>query len=184
MDRDDVGTVDNPRLGWEQEAPQAPDGVPEAHEGGPDSPKARSCGNELQERQLEVEDIVCSLPADVRDALAEESVMGLLMQWEGELPDPESFSKYPDYVQEALVKWGDVRTVRESERLDKIVDSTSKSVAREQWMTFGLNMLFALLTFAAFLCTGSWVSFGLMAVPAITIAVNVRNRENERERKE
>lgn len=103
------------------------------------------------------------------------------MQWEGELPDPESFSKYPDYVQAALVKWGDARTVRESDRLDRIVDDTSKSVTREQWMTFGLNVLFAILTFLAFIFTGSWVSFGLMAVPAITIAVNVRNNKGERE---
>ena len=137
-------------------------------------------GNEREKGRLKVaEDYFDSLPADARDELAEEHFMGLVTQWSGELPAPESFLKYPEYAQRAMVSWNDARTIEESKRLDRIVDSSIKSVTREQWLTFALNVVFSGLTFAAFVTTGSWVSFGFMAVPAITIAVNFKNSKKK-----
>lgn len=139
-------------------------------------------GDERKEGRLKVaEEYFDSLPADARDELAEERFMGLVTQWSGELPAPESFLKYPEYAQRAMVSWNDARTIEESKRLDRIVDASIKSVTREQWLTFALNFVFSVLTFAAFVTTGSWVSFGFMAVPAITIAVNFKNSKKKDE---
>lgn len=80
-----------------------------------------------------------------------------------------------------MVDWNNARTIDESNRLDKIVDASTKCVAREQWFTFVLNLSFAAMTLVAFVMTGNVVSFGFMAVPAISIFVNVRKRKMDDE---
>ena len=39
------------------------------------------------------------------------------------LPHPESFARYPDHVQERMMRWNDAFTVDESARQDRLVDA-------------------------------------------------------------
>ena len=100
--------------------------------------------------------------------------------WAGLLPDPDSFAKYPEYVQRSMVAWNDAQILDDSKRMDRLVDTAAKTVSREGVFTFVLNLVFALLAFAGFLITGSMASYGMLAIPGISIAVNVAQKNRER----
>lgn len=182
MGYDNDGIADDPRIRQQQDAGEDAQRVEEAHE-------RESCRTEKgcrdDERETEREEIarkvLDALPADVIGEIIEERHESLITQWSGELPDPDSFSRYPEYAQRAMVDWNNARTIDESNRLDKIVDASTKGAAREQWLTFVLNLSFAAMTLIAFVITGDVVSFGFMAVPAISIFVNVKRRKRDDE---
>lgn len=100
--------------------------------------------------------------------------------WAGLLPDPDSFAKYPEYVQRSMVAWNDAQILDDSKRMDRLVDTAAKTVSREGVFTFVLNLVFALLAFAGFIITGSMASYGMLAIPGISIAVNVAQKSRER----
>ena len=102
-----------------------------------------------------------------------------ITEWVGDLPDSDSFAKYPDYAAQAIVAWGNARIIDESERLNRLVDASIESVKREQRMNFMLNALFAILSFIAFVVTGSLWSFSLMAVPVVSVVVNIKDKDKE-----
>lgn len=132
-------------------------------------------------------------PSDIKqavlDAIPDDELLDMLAeyreqritQWSGELSDPESFSKYPPDVQQAMVQWNNARTIDESRRQDRLVDAIIEESKRENWQTFVLSLVFAAFAFIAFIVTGSAWSYGMLAVPGASIVVNfVRNhRKND-----
>ena len=108
----------------------------------------------------------------------------LVKGWSGLLPDPESFLAYPPEVQQSMVSWNDAKIVDESKRLDKLVDASIEEAKRENTLSFALNVLFLLGSFAAFMITRDPLSFGFLSVPGVTIAVNVwKDRKDSKDQK-
>ena len=91
----------------------------------------------------------------------------LVKGWSGLLPDPDSFSKYPQHVQDSMVAWNNAKILDESKRLDKLVDAGIKQVSRENVFSFVLNAGFAIVSLIAFIATRDPASFGFLAVPGI-----------------
>lgn len=96
----------------------------------------------------------------------------LVKGWSGLLPDPESFLKYPKPVQDSMVAWNDAKIIDESRRQDKIVEAGIKEARRENTFSFVLNAGFAVISLIAFLATKDPASFGFLAVPGVSIAIN------------
>lgn len=67
--------------------------------------------------------------------------------------------------------------------MDKIVDSAIKEVHRDTTFSFVLNLVFAIATLIAFVLTGSAWSYGMLAVPGISIAINLaKEKKGDREK--
>lgn len=105
----------------------------------------------------------------MRELLAEAM---LVKGWSGLLPDPESFLQYPESVQERMMSWNDAKIIDESKRLDKLVDADIRQSSVDSLMSFLINIVFALISFLAFVITGNPASFGFLAVPGVSIAIN------------
>lgn len=71
-----------------------------------------------------------------------------------------------------MVAWNDARILDESRRLDRIVDAGIKQSRVDGICSFLLNAGFAVMSMAAFIMTGNPASFGFLAVPTITVAIN------------
>lgn len=170
MRHDDYGPADDSRNEREQEASSHGEGIAQEDARGRAKPDDSRCNNEREDELKPLErEIVDSAPEEVREYLAEAM---LVKGWSGLLPDPESYSMYPKHVQDKMVAWNDAKILDESKRLDKLVDSSIKQANRENLFSFALNFLFAALAFVSFLATSSPASFGFLAVPGVTIAIN------------
>lgn len=103
--------------------------------------------------------------------------------WSGPLPSPDVLSLYPDEIQDKIVAWSDTQIMGAARRADYIaeteriaIEGDKASKTRSQWMSFGINIAFLAAAFLSFVFTnGNVASFGFLAVPGITIAVNVVN---------
>ena len=189
-DHDHVGIADDTRHGLQQGTQQAREGIPPANEQGGEIEPVGSGSNELAPQlETKVKGFIDSLTEDEKLALAsnqeDEIVATVMSTWSGMLPDPGSFSQYPDYAQRQMVAWNDARILDESKRHDKITDAAISQANKGQWLSFVLNALFAVLSFAAFIVTGSIVSFGFLAIPGISVVFNiVQNSKDKKESKE
>ena len=99
--------------------------------------------------------------------------MGVSESYSGMLPKPDDFNKYPINVQERMCRWNDAFTIDESKRQDRLVDAEIEQARKGMWiscMLFALAMLFCLV---CFLITGSQWSFGFLAVPVVSMIVNL-----------
>lgn len=127
-------------------------------------------GHDERSELAEAEEaIVESAPKEIQDYLAKAM---LFQGWSGLLPDPDSFSKYPQDVQDSMVAWNNAKILDESKRLDKLVDAGIKQVSRENIFSFILNLGFAILSAVTFILTGNLVSFGFLAIPSVSIVFN------------
>lgn len=172
MSNDDFGITDNPRADNQQEVGEGIQGIPQAHDEKHDRPETSSSNDE---RQAVVRKIIESIPEEELGILFAQLEQSQITQWQGELPDPDSYNKYPDFAQHAMVEWNNARTVDESKRLTMLAESIKKGVVRDQWLSFILNTSFALMSFISLLVTGSALSFGFLAIPAVSVAVNIVN---------
>lgn len=139
-------------------------------------PADGGCDDELQVVNAKIaEKIIDSIPSEaMQDAVQLVAAESHSVQhWAGLLPDPDSFSKYPEEVQRAMVAWNDAQIIDASKRLDRFADAAVSSIERDSVLTFSLNLVFAILSFIAFIVTGSVWSYGLLAIPGVSIAVNV-----------
>lgn len=96
----------------------------------------------------------------------------LVKGWSGLLPDPDSFKKYPEHVQDSMVAWNDAKIIDESKRLDKLVEASIRETSKENTFSFILNAGFALISMVVFLATKEPMSFSFLAVPGISIVIN------------
>lgn len=107
----------------------------------------------------------------------EESLNRLFIErseiWSGLLPDPESFSKYPDFAQRKMIDWNDAQIIDESKRNDKIIEAAIKQLKWGQILSFLVNVLSIAAAFWCFNTTGNAASFGFLAVPGAAIVVNI-----------
>lgn len=90
----------------------------------------------------------------------------------GALPPPDIYYAYEPEDRERMCRWNDSGTVDESRRQDEIVAAEIKQGARSQLFSFVLNMSFLAASFASFVLTQNPASFGFLAVPGLTVAVN------------
>lgn len=79
-----------------------------------------------------------------------------------------------------MVAWNDAQILDESKRNDKLTDAFISQKKVGQWLTFLINGIFTLVTFVAFLITRDPASFGFLAIPGVTIAINVWQSKHDR----
>lgn len=99
--------------------------------------------------------------------------MGVSESYSGMLPKPDDFNKYPSEVQERMCRWNDAFTTDESDRQDRLVDAEIAQAHKGMWISGVLFMLAMLFTLVAFLVTESQWSFGFLAVPVVSMIVNL-----------
>lgn len=170
MQNDDHGIVDDSRPEQQPEIARNEEGIPEEDERSGSMPDV---GGRDDEHSREIEKaegaIIESAPEEIREYLAESM---LVKGWSGLLPDPDSFKKYPEHVQDSMVAWNDAKIIDESKRLDKLVEASIRETSKENTFSFILNAGFALISMVVFLATKEPMSFGFLAVPGISIVIN------------
>lgn len=184
MSHDYDGTADNPRNEREREDHENVSSFPEGYADVNAGAENGCRHDELAD--LKEEAIRKALTdisgADLGEAIAEVEI-AKYAEWSGLLPNPESFARYPEYAQRAMVEWNNANTIGGSKRMDKIVDSAIKEVHRDTTFSFVLNLVFAIATLIAFVLTGSAWSYGMLAVPGISIAINLaKEKKGDREK--
>ncbi len=170
MSDDNNGIVDDPRSGQQQEASENAEGCKKAD--GERDPHADDCCliNEQEDDLEKIEDLLNAVPEPLREIISEAMIT---KSWSGILPDPGSFSAYPEWVQHKMTDWNDAKIIDESRRLDKMTEAAISHIRLESVLTFLINAIFAVIAFLAFIWTLDPASFGLLSVPGITIAVNL-----------
>lgn len=140
--------------------------------------------NKLDEaaRKKLLADLLDGDPSELLLSIINVEQQEISKQWSGILPDPESFKQYPKDVQEHMVAWNDAQILDESKRLDKFADAAVKNVRVDSILNFILNLSFAVGSFAAFIITGNVWSYGMLAIPGISIAVNLVNHHRARKK--
>ncbi|MCI1902033.1 MAG: hypothetical protein LKI93_04810 [Bifidobacteriaceae bacterium] len=102
-----------------------------------------------------------------------ELLAGASESYSGMLPRPEDFKKYPKEVQERMCRWNDAFTIDESRRQDSLVENEISQSHTSMWITSVLFLVTLVLSFIAFLVTSSPWSFGFLAVPVVSMIVNL-----------
>lgn len=172
MSDDNSRIVDDPRPGQQPQTRTDAQAIQDADDQQHQGTKS-GCSDDEQETDQE------ALVEKILDAIPEEEIERLLLgrvsvqQWRGLLPDPESFAGYPEYVQKQMVAWNDVQIIDESKRNDRITDAVISTRKWSQVLSFVINIVFVGVTFVSFLITNNPASFGFLAIPGVTIAINV-----------
>lgn len=170
MRDDDHGIVDDPRPGRQQEDQGDASRIPEEDERRGEEPDDRRRDDELEK---EIERSEGSITDPSSEAAREIIAEALLIKgWSGLLPDPDSFDRYRPDVQDHMLAWNDAKILDESKRLDKLVDANIAQTRRDGTMSFIVNLSFAAIAFLSFIITKDPASFGFLAVPGLTIAIN------------
>lgn len=99
--------------------------------------------------------------------------LGVSESYSGMLPKPDDFNEYPAEVQERMCRWNDAFTTDESNRQDRLVDAEIAQARKGMWISGALFMIAMLFALVAFLVTESQWSFGFLAVPVVSMIVNL-----------
>ena len=104
-------------------------------------------------------------------------------QWVGLLPDPATFSQYPQKVQESILSWNNATILDGSERETKMVDSFIRHRKWAQIFSFLINMGTPIAGMVAFVMTGEHACLTSIGVPVISIGVNVwKDKQEEKDK--
>lgn len=157
------------------EAGTAPGGIDavRADESGPSDEEPHRHLDARTNADVEAQDDSEIADRDIPQIVAALMRMGVSESYSGMLPKPEDFNKYPVNVQERMCRWNDAFTIDESKRQDRLVDAEIDQARKGMWISgalFALAMLFGLV---CFLATGSQWSFGFLAVPVVSMIVNL-----------
>ena len=106
-------------------------------------------------------------------------------EWSGLLPDPDSFARYPRFVQEKMIAWNDAQILDESSRSDRLTLAAISQAKASLFLSGAIQIFSLLAAFIAFIITESSLSFGFLTVPVATIVINVaiKVRRGRRKRK-
>lgn len=94
--------------------------------------------------------------------------------WSGMLPPPDDFAKYPQAVQERMMRWNDAWTTDESARQDKLVDAQVQQAAKGP-----RRALIVVLTAFALAAVSQWVfqstvlAVAFLGAPILLFASNL-----------
>lgn len=183
MSHDYDGTADNPRNEREREDHEDVSSLSEGN-AGVNAGTADGCGHDALAdlKEKAVRKALADISGeDLGEAIAEVEI-AKYAEWAGLLPDPESFSQYPEYAQRAMVEWNNANIIDGSKRMDRIVDSAISAVRRDAFFSFVLNLVFAISAVVAFILTGNAWSYGMLAVPGISIAINyVKDKKSNKD---
>ena len=94
-------------------------------------------------------------------------------EWSGLLPPPSEYNRYPEDARRKMLEWNDAQILDASRRNDGLARGEIAQGRREQWFSFILNIAFLGAAFFSFAMTQNAASFGFLAVPGVTIAVNL-----------
>lgn len=184
MSNDNHRFVDNPRSRQQQAISENDSSFKEKDEEKHCNAE-KDCG--VDEYRGEIEKIksdLLTLPAEGQEELLDSLAINLSREevWSGLLPDPDSFGRYPEDVQKHIVAWNDAQILDESKRNDKLVEAFIKDKRRGVVVSFLINFLFLAAAFVSFIFTHDPASFGFLAVPGVTIAINVikENRDEDK----
>lgn len=98
----------------------------------------------------------------------------LVKGWSGLLPDPDSFGKYPEHVQDSMVAWNDAKIIDESKRQDKLVEAEIRQGRNGQIASTAIMILALLLAAIVGIVTGNAVMSGaFLVLPFATIIGNL-----------
>lgn len=100
-------------------------------------------------------------------------------QWSGLLPSPDVFDQYPEETKASIISWNNALIIDESRRADKLTDAAISQSRAELYLNFAVNVVFTVSSLVAFVATGDAASFGFLAIPAVTVAVNIYRRKKE-----
>lgn len=181
MNHDFNGNARSPRLGSKQENSQ---NAEECSEEDTEKHSESEDGGSSDERALaltEVQELVAKLDKDQLDELLSSGILvGLsTRQWVGLLPSPDQFMQYPEDVRKQMVAWNDAQIIDSSKRDDRLTESFTKSVTRNQWFSFLINIVFTGCAFAGFIFTSDPAAFGFLAIPGINVAFNIWKSRND-----
>ncbi|MBW3094987.1 hypothetical protein KIH75_06500 [Bifidobacterium sp. 64T4] len=99
--------------------------------------------------------------------------MGVSESYSGALPKPDDFNKYPVDVQERMCRWNDAFTTDESERQNLLVEAEIDQARKGMWISGALFLIAMLFSLIAYITTMSPWSFGFLAVPVVSMIVNL-----------
>ena len=130
-------------------------------------------------RQLDAD---CEVYQEELDDSTGTSFLAKHEEWQGLLPPPEQFAKYPGDVQHKIVEWNDAMIVDTSRRANLLAKAEVRNKTRSHWLNFIVNVLFISGSLVSFIATGNPAALGFLAIPGITVAVNVyrsRGRDSD-----
>ena len=173
---DDFGAIDDARSRRVEEDPEDARGKRAQHGDDASAQTLGSDGSQLGELTETISSKIEELPP--RD------LIGLLLatqtrEWQGLLPPPNDYNRYPEDAKKRMLAWNDAQIVDGAKRNDKLANAEIKQGAREQWLSFILNALFISAAFFAFVITGNAASLSFLAVPGVTVAVNIYRRKGK-----
>lgn len=173
-ENDYFGTSHGPRTGRvEGQTPQDARGERPAYED--DDLEEDSCDGDYGDVDVK-EELIARINDIPPNELAGIIAAGNVREWSGLLPPPSEYNEYDIETRENIRAWNDAQIIDASRRSDKIADAEIRQGSRDQWLSFVLNVLFVSATFGSFLVTRDPASFGFLAIPTVTLAVNVYNR--------
>lgn len=172
MKNDNYGIANDPRPDQQPETDRNEKGISKTNGQGNPTSANRRRGNERSGEIERVEETITGPNSEEIQKYLEETILIHNSSWSGLLPDPDSFLKYPESVQESIVSWTNAQILDESKRQDKLVEATIKQIPRESTLSFVLNAGFAIISLIAFLVTKDPASFGFLAVPGISVVFN------------
>ena len=182
---DNHGTADHSRDGREQGAEEDAPRIVRAPGKSGQISQAGSSIDEQAELQDKIEQFVGSLSSVERDLLLSSDLdpslsIGYFSSWSGLLPRPDDFMQYPDDARKSIVLWNNAMILDESARADRLTDAAIKQSKVELILNFVVNVVFALASLVAFVVTGDVLSFGFLAIPAVSIVINLyREKHSE-----
>lgn len=119
-----------------------------------------------------IEGDVAKLVADVIKSQRPEVIeqFGALAAWEGMLPPPEVFSRYPTEVQERWMRWNDGFLPGEPERQDRLVDAQIDQAKTGQAMSMLLVFVAVVLATVFGLRGDILLAIGFISAPLLAYA--------------
>lgn len=131
--------------------------------GGSSCCAAEACQNNstVLNTSREISEIVDTIQATISES------------YTGMLPRPKDFIQYPEDTRERMCLWQDAFTIDESRRQDKLVKAEVLQSLLSLIITSLLFFTAFILSFVAFLNTHSPWSFGFLALPAVSMLVNL-----------
>lgn len=173
---DDFGAIDDARSRRVEEDPEDARGKRAQHG---DDASAQALGSDGPQPGELAETILSKI-----EQLPPSDFIGLMLagqssEWHGLLPPPDEYNKYPEDAKRRMLAWNDAQIVDGAKRNDKLANAEIKQGAREQWLSFILNALFIAAAFFAFVITGNAASLSFLAVPGVTVAVNIYRRKGK-----
>lgn len=94
--------------------------------------------------------------------------------WDGLLPDPDSFNKYSTDIQNILIEWNDIKIRTEIENSDFLAKEYVRNSKETRYFNLIIYLSTLIVTAVCYVFSGfNPLAFSFLSVPAINIGINV-----------